>query len=564
MPLFPKSLLPVLLTAGVWMMLPLTEPGVQAEIRAAQKSGTKPARPQTGVTVKFVLSGGTKVSDVVTLEAKVTTPENVTVQEVQFLVDGELKGSDSSVPYTFDWDTLSVSEGEHLVTATVLDSRGKTQSVKISLVVDNELSKGADFHANAAIAELKDKNVEMASKYARRALKIAPNNLTAARALAAVYREKGELGQAIATLEKVMLPDTDTAVRADLAALYIARGAIGSSIEEFLQNADQAAQVASKITAIRLNAKAEGAEGAILRGDALGKARQWTGAEAAYQNAGSADDAPIAASNRLLLAYVQNGHTKEANYLIGLLNRNKKADDVTRAVIGLMLLKEYKPTEARAMVQGGVTNHVLPSLLVAAYAELMTGQRRNAIPLINQAYTLAPRLVETNLLRSYVLTDPLDADKATLRAIEIDPTLPEGYAARGLQTLLSKDKTRFVTADALFGYALKRDPKNEYALVSSALSLVAQKKYTAAEPILAQVAAEDKNAPDVLTLLATVLQEQGKTMRVGKMLETARRVDPVRWNDTLTPKGDEAILRVYRYRFSPIFSPEVLYSGTSG
>jgi hypothetical protein len=54
----------------------------------------------------------------------VTASDNVGVTEVRFFVDGNLLGSDSSSPYSIDWDTSTVADGDHTLTAEAEDAAG--------------------------------------------------------------------------------------------------------------------------------------------------------------------------------------------------------------------------------------------------------------------------------------------------------------------------------------------------------------------------------------------------------------------------------------------------------
>jgi parallel beta-helix repeat protein len=63
--------------------------------------------------------------------------DNVIVQGVQFLVDGNNLGSEvTSVPYTISWDTTTVADGAHSLTAVARDAAGNsTTSVTIGVNV---------------------------------------------------------------------------------------------------------------------------------------------------------------------------------------------------------------------------------------------------------------------------------------------------------------------------------------------------------------------------------------------------------------------------------------------
>lgn len=48
--------------------------------------------------------------------------DNVAVSKVDFYVDGTLKSSDTSAPYSYSWDTANVADGSHILKAISVDS----------------------------------------------------------------------------------------------------------------------------------------------------------------------------------------------------------------------------------------------------------------------------------------------------------------------------------------------------------------------------------------------------------------------------------------------------------
>jgi hypothetical protein len=57
---------------------------------------------------------------------------------VQFVVDGNLVGSDTSSPYSFDWDSTTVVDGDHWVSARTTDAQGRTNTTApVALTVSN-------------------------------------------------------------------------------------------------------------------------------------------------------------------------------------------------------------------------------------------------------------------------------------------------------------------------------------------------------------------------------------------------------------------------------------------
>lgn len=77
-----------------------------------------------------VLSGNTAIS--------AQANDNVGVTKVEFLVDGNVVSTDTSSPYSYSWDTSSVVDGTHSVSAKAYDEAGNSASTSsASVKVDN-------------------------------------------------------------------------------------------------------------------------------------------------------------------------------------------------------------------------------------------------------------------------------------------------------------------------------------------------------------------------------------------------------------------------------------------
>jgi hypothetical protein len=64
--------------------------------------------------------------------------DNVGVDHVDFQVDGATVGSDSSSPYSYDWNSASAANGPHTIRARAVDSAGNaTNSSSVSITVVN-------------------------------------------------------------------------------------------------------------------------------------------------------------------------------------------------------------------------------------------------------------------------------------------------------------------------------------------------------------------------------------------------------------------------------------------
>jgi len=86
--------------------------------------------------VASLASPGSPVSGTVSLTA--TASDNQGVVEVRFRVDGALIGTDTTAPYSFDWDTTTVANGDVILTAEAEDLTGNIGvSADVPVAVQN-------------------------------------------------------------------------------------------------------------------------------------------------------------------------------------------------------------------------------------------------------------------------------------------------------------------------------------------------------------------------------------------------------------------------------------------
>jgi hypothetical protein len=80
-------------------------------------------------------ANGAKVSNTINLTA--TASDNKAVSRVEFLVDGAVKGSDTSSPYSMSLDTKTLTNGTHQISAKAYDTSGNTKTSTVSVTVSN-------------------------------------------------------------------------------------------------------------------------------------------------------------------------------------------------------------------------------------------------------------------------------------------------------------------------------------------------------------------------------------------------------------------------------------------
>jgi hypothetical protein len=107
--------------------------------------GSYVACPPPTATLTAPASGAT-VSGTVALTATATASSTygLTITQVAFMVDGASVGTAMSSPYTINWNSTTVSNGTHSLTAVATDSAGGTgTSAAVSITVQNPAAAAA-------------------------------------------------------------------------------------------------------------------------------------------------------------------------------------------------------------------------------------------------------------------------------------------------------------------------------------------------------------------------------------------------------------------------------------
>ena len=99
---------------------------------------SSPAPDVTPPAIGFVSpGGGASVTGNVSISVSAT--DNTAVSSVTLSIDGAAAATDTSSPYTFAWNTNAVLNGSHTLAATAVDAAGNSNSVSISVIVNNVL-----------------------------------------------------------------------------------------------------------------------------------------------------------------------------------------------------------------------------------------------------------------------------------------------------------------------------------------------------------------------------------------------------------------------------------------
>lgn len=116
--------------------------------KATDNSGNSTTSAARAVTVTNIATGdtisptvsltspvsGTSIVTGASLTINATASDNVGVTKVEFFVDGILKSTDTSSPYSFIWNTAGVSAGVHSLTAKAYDAAGNMRTSSVTSV----------------------------------------------------------------------------------------------------------------------------------------------------------------------------------------------------------------------------------------------------------------------------------------------------------------------------------------------------------------------------------------------------------------------------------------------
>src|SRR6186997_3468165 len=81
------------------------------------------------------ISQGEKLSNEVTLS--IAASDNEGVSKVEFFLDDIMVSSLNKEPYTFTWNTLQSSDGDHTVKIVVTDNSGNRREEAVTVSINN-------------------------------------------------------------------------------------------------------------------------------------------------------------------------------------------------------------------------------------------------------------------------------------------------------------------------------------------------------------------------------------------------------------------------------------------
>ncbi|GIV18503.1 MAG: hypothetical protein KatS3mg023_0254 [Armatimonadota bacterium] len=471
-----------------------------------------------------VPEAGSTVSDIV--EVRVTS--NEPLKRVEFVLDGNLVGTDTTTPYTWQWDTLSVAEGEHVLTLRVVDWNDRVVSTEVRYQVDNGLSRGGAFYLEASREHLAAERWDDALKAARRAVRLLPNDGQAHYLLARAWLGVSQWTKALESAKQAvqLAPSPEAFDTLAQAHLRVA----------FAQMVDQEKRFASLQSAIE----------AARRGRELLLAQAKTPQEKAYAltRLGRLEEAASAylqvgnnAQNFLLAArcYLLAGRWQDAERMCNLAERQAGDKTVLSIYRALIQAARVKTTEARQALEkliedpGGAETLLTLARAEVALREMKASEAlRLLVPL--HAQGVKSDTLDTLLMIAYAETrDFPRAEDHFQSALLRNPLNWQALAQKGYETLAVGS---IATAVRYFELAASIRPEDAWVLCGQ--SLCAEDKRRAVE--LAQKAV--KQSPDdpwTLVVLSSAQSRAGQIEEAFRSIERARRMDRENYNIGVPP-----------------------------
>lgn len=482
------------------------------------------------IKIKTDVMEDAKISDIAKVTAKIDSTEPI--DKVEFRVDDELRYTDTSTPYSYDWDTIADKEGKHTLTVTAFDSNGSTKRFTVNLEVDNDLGLGADALATKAKDALSEKKYDAALLYGRRALKAEPGNIVGSRAIASVYGMRREWGKAIATLDKATGLDSNAPAMNELATYRVQRALDPDNATNFFAELSSANELRRKSTDLALAEikKTNGSDPEAV-GDALLQAGRIREAIVEYNKVASKIDAPVSASNRLALAYCLADKPEDALGILRPIQRSKKDDAASRAIIGLAYLRLTQFAEARQAVQADLADQRPASLIIAAFADNALGKSREAAAFAKDAIALLPNAAEAHYAYALSAKDLKDQEREINRTLALNQFQSGPYLDFASRMVISKRADRGEQALNLTDLVLKNEPDSFNAKLMQAQLYIAMNRLNDAATVLNQLG-RTRNAtssPDFQLTLAAYWDVKKDGGQVNAALAAARKLDAARF-----------------------------------
>ncbi len=401
------------------------------------------------IKVTTSLNDGDKVSGVVTL--KVTALTEATVNNVEFYINGKLRGTDSSTPYTLTIDTVTEKEGPIEIEIGVYTSTGDQKKVKLKLIVDNDLAKGGKYHTDNAVKFLQVSKWDDAIQACRIALKADENFVPAKLAMARAFFGKEVYDEAQKWGEDALLSGETSEVLDLLSGIHANRafgilslsGDKGDALKEIARA--MKASILMRHKSLDLQIKAMGAvndDNRLKIVDLLMQKNEYSAARRLLREKYKQTDPDLAIANRLIFAEMRSGRMADAYKVTEDIQKYSAPDGTTWGLIaaGQAYYRQFEKAN-EALRNATLSGDESPSLMTAAAFLALRKNDRGAMgSQITQMLRKSPSDAEVFYYigtLQYMTGQRLEAFRNFRNTLVRNPLLYDAYVQRGYEALLS-------------------------------------------------------------------------------------------------------------------------------
>lgn len=448
------------------------------------------ARPAIDVTVDA--TSGDVVGGVREFHVRVGQTKGI-VTQVEFYVNHDLRDTVSSIPYNFKLDTVNEDEGNLDLEFRAYTTEGENGKKTITVKVDNQLSKGPDFHTQIARDLLTNSKWDDAILECRIALKAKPGYNPARIAMAMAYRGKGSYDRAQKYAEDALSTEPNnkqailmlSSINIDRAFGTFSRGASSTETQASIRTALKAAiQGIKKAQDDELDATKPTSDNILQYSDLAMRSGHYSVAVTALYSAVAKDNTRPDLANRLAYALMRVGRFGDATTVLRSLKKYGKYDAYSYALESVLdAAFGDDAASADAIKEALLTDGDDPGVISA---EAFLALRKNKIDVlaghVQQLVDKYPQKTEVKIYMSALLDKQGQYGEARqyfIDAVKAEPTSADAYVQEGNIALEiglfgnladGEDKKQAASAETMFLTALEARPESAEALAGLAIA----------------------------------------------------------------------------------------------
>ncbi len=492
------------------------------------------------------------------------------VTNVEFYVGDDLRSTDESTPYQFDFDTLEEAQGKLIVTFAAFNSEGESVKQKLDLTIDNGFSKGVQFHVDQSKEFLRTSKFNEAIQSSRIALKIDSKSNIARMAMARANFAKGIMDVAQKFAEDVVTDDPKNVDAKSLLTAISLKKVFSASGDDTVSTIQGALQSASKNQFDLLNMRADSAgeptgDNLIPYADAQISAHRYSRAISALMPTFEKSQADSEIANRLAFAQLRSARFSDLGKTILLHKRYGEPDAYFFAIEAIAFQLNGDTAKSELSEREALLSD--PTNKAVKYSQAYLALARTKMPVLASITSELENISPNDPMNGYYKTisayynRDIDAARYAFQtALLADPANYDLFIERGNQQIQSvyslgltgSAKTdQFLIAAAYYKAALEARPESFEALTALCIVNLLMGKNEDAVTYGRGASAAAPEYGIANFALAAAFRATNNTAGANAAMKAAGETDS-RLKGRLVPKPEEAYTYFYRNARIPL------------